>query len=162
MTQKEFIEALDFNLSAERNNNDIIEIAEKLGLQIEYVHRHDFELIVNGDYRRIFLSDFLPLKKERFIIAHCIGHFILHTNHDELNNSFFRFGTSHQEAEASNFGMEILTPAGFITNVFKDLRSQGLKKKQTIDVLSDKFKLSTGVITSRLKNLRLLKETYDY
>src|SRR5438445_468099 len=101
-------------------------IAHKLGLDVE-LHRFDKEefsgiLVREGDKAVIGINATHSPTRQRFSIAHEIGHYLLHTGDrvfiDRIYNVNFRSsrssqGTDFEEIEANTFASLLLIPERF-------------------------------------------------
>lgn len=94
------------------NTSNVREIAEYLGISIEY---QDFKaktldsriIIVNG-VGYIFLRNELNELYENFLIAHELGHYILHYDKDISFNFLRRIYKTRLEKEANEFACTLL------------------------------------------------------
>jgi Zn-dependent peptidase ImmA (M78 family) len=107
--------------------------------------------------------------RQRFTIAHELGHFLLHkgeTVHvDEgrgalainLRDSESSKGEDNEEKEANLFAAELLMPAKFLK---KDLEGKSfdlLADTTLLDGLAKKYQVSTQALTFRLANLGYIR-----
>ncbi|MBM6550696.1 ImmA/IrrE family metallo-endopeptidase [Marinomonas ostreistagni] len=127
-------------------------LADNMSGKIERKEDNQFEITVNkthGAYR------------QRFTIAHEIGHFILHrhlmgtgisdsvayrSDNGELGNS--KIKPSH-EAEANRFAAALLLPKELVVERFKSVT-------QDISALAQYFEVSQQAMTIRLKTFKLI------
>lgn len=86
--------------------------------------------------------------RQRFTVAHEIGHFIMgHTNH---NNNNYNFDDSNlEEIEANQFAAELLMPLKFIEKDF----SNGIKD---VKILAKNYKVSEEMAWRRMINSGLV------
>ncbi|MCL2573717.1 MAG: ImmA/IrrE family metallo-endopeptidase [Defluviitaleaceae bacterium] len=91
-------------------------------------------------------------KRQRFTLAHEIGHFCL--GHSEDNDTYFRprdinssSGKDEYEVSANAFAAELLVPEKLIKNLYE--------VGQSTKLLSEIFNVSEDVIKHRIKNLEL-------
>lgn len=130
---------------------DIEELARALGLSI-VTHS---EMSENGyifyesseDSFTIFVNGSQSKAKQRFTIAHEIGHYLLHKNYI-IQNTFLDRGTrsgyiDEKEAEADKFASSILMPIDLINQEI----DRGLK---TIALLAEKLEVSEEALKNRL------------
>lgn len=109
---------------AARNNflpGDRIEpVVSRIGGVIRYLDRRasdevaeDGSLIVRGreDFE-IFLSAHTGVERDRFTIAHELGHYVLHSQQGEVPLVATRFGSTRVEWEANWFAAAFLMPQG--------------------------------------------------
>jgi Zn-dependent peptidase ImmA (M78 family) len=107
--------------------------------------------------------------RQRFTIAHELGHYLLHkgeTVHlDEGRRAFAinlrdaesATGEDNEEKEANLFAAELLMPAKFLK---KDLEGESLdilEGSVALDRLATKYRVSTQALTFRLANLGYIK-----
>ncbi|MCL2576354.1 MAG: ImmA/IrrE family metallo-endopeptidase [Defluviitaleaceae bacterium] len=88
-------------------------------------------------------------KRQRFTMAHELGHFFLHRNDEPLIISF-RSDRSPREYEADEFAAKILMPKEMLTKHYEDM----LIKRAF--VLASKFNVSVPAMKYRLDNLGLV------
>lgn len=104
-------------------------------------------------------------KRQRFTIAHEIGHFVLHhsDNHLFVDKDFlikYRSANSYtpkellQEQQANAFSAALLMPEQFIRNELAKLPN--LSEIELIEALSKLFEVSVPAMTYRLNNLNYL------
>lgn len=101
-------------------------------------------------------------RRQRFSIAHEIGHLILHSNNEHLNvdryekQLFTRADgvRNLDEMEANEFAAILLMPEDLLTKDFDILFENG--PDNIISGLADKYQVSEAALTIRLKNLGLL------
>src|SRR3569832_622041 len=87
--------------------------------------------------------DFAP--KKRFILAHELGHFILHrhlkkgfNDDDETLNHYYQYNFNAEEVEANEFAAEFLMPQELYFNECKDY----VFDHAVIEYLADRFQVS--------------------
>ncbi|MFA5841120.1 MAG: ImmA/IrrE family metallo-endopeptidase [Candidatus Paceibacterota bacterium] len=96
--------------------------------------------------------------RQRFSIAHELGHFFLHQQDDtfvdyrkELKENDIK---NFKETEADQFAAALLMPKKFLEEDVKKLNSHGISEKE-IKTLCDMYKVSEKAMTFRLINLNL-------
>jgi len=101
-----------------------------------------------------------PKRRQRFTIAHELGHFALHPKSNFVDHTvlYLRNATSSQatdvkEMEANQFAAELLMPTKFIKATLRD-ESVDLEDDEKIEALADRFQVSTQALTYRLLNLK--------
>lgn len=102
----------------------------------------------------IFVNKFENERRQRFTIAHELGHFVLHKDRNVTSKDviFFRDeNTNAEEQEANNLASELLMPE-------KKIREYIKEGYNTISLLADKFCLSTPAVRYRLYRLGLISE----
>jgi len=122
----------------------------------------------------IGLNDHDGLKRQRFTLAHELGHFFLHSQSETfLDNSVGQHrilarneisgeGTDAREIEANLFAAELLMPANFIqkdllAHQFIDLFGED-SSESVISELACKYNVSVRAMTIRLERLGCLTE----
>jgi Zn-dependent peptidase ImmA (M78 family) len=114
-----------------------------------------------GDRAVVGTNSLQPQVRQRFTVAHELGHFMLHELeelhvdrqvHFKLRSKLSSQGTDDDEIEANLFAAEILMPRGMIAS---DVRRLG-----AIDVIDDKitalaqrYRVSVQAMTLRLRDL---------
>lgn len=131
---------------------DLIKYVKCLGGKIKYDNSHldawGSGIKVNGprDFT-IYLTTYIPEMYDNFLIAHCLGHYVLHsllgkkcleTEHRKTIDTF--------EKEANSFASEFLMPKKIINEMYKEPKD--------IDKLMDYFNVPLKDISSRLKILK--------
>lgn len=111
----------------------------------------------------IAVNDSHPQTRQRFSIAHELGHFILNhqgtffINRGAINfrNSLSSSGEDKLEREANAFAAELLMPEIFLK---KDIKNAtiSLGELERLEELADKYQVSVGAMTFRLTNLGFL------
>ncbi len=100
--------------------------------------------------------------RQRFTIAHELGHFFLHKNGtyvDRSTSAFFRnsesgSGTLKEEREANQFAAALLMPSEW---VYREIGNNNLNLDDDLAVmdLAERFGVSEQAMSFRLANLRL-------
>ncbi|MGU3654094.1 ImmA/IrrE family metallo-endopeptidase [Mycolicibacterium sp. A43C] len=136
---------------------DPFEIARNLGIIVKQEALDDnlagFIVRENGGDVEIFLNMFDSHVRQRFTLAHELGHFF--KNRDEQNIGYVderselaSSGADSTEVWCNQFAAELLMPASIV----KKYWAEGL----SVDDLRSKFKVSGPAIEYRLKNLGLV------
>lgn len=128
------------------NTNDIPvyegELDKKISGAIRYDKQKDaFEILVNKDDLKV---------RQRFTIAHELGHFFLHKDilkNDEIHIDIMYRMTNEQEQEVDYFAGALLMNKTILEN---------LHKENTIAELAELFNVSVSAMTVRLDILGLL------
>lgn len=119
----------------------------------------DGELIIIGINTRT------SRKRQRFSIAHEIGHVVLHPLNNLIVDHSVRMdwrdnvaslGTNRQEIEANAFAAALLMPQEMIINRIKGYPSQGSTRDELISDLARVFDVSAEAMGFRLINLGIL------
>jgi Zn-dependent peptidase ImmA (M78 family) len=107
--------------------------------------------------------------RQRFTIAHELGHFLLHEGEmihlDEKSAGLtvnFRDGESstgenNNEKEANYFAAELLMPAKFLREELQGKHLDLFEDSETLNNLAKKYKVSPQALTFRLTNLGYIK-----
>ena len=105
-----------------------------------------------------------PETRQRFTIAHELGHMLLHKDEqfhvDESASIRFRdeesrLATKSEEIEANQFAAELLMPASFMADEIEGL-PKGIDPEDAIPILAERFQVSEQALTLRLSRLGLL------
>jgi len=152
---------------------DVEAVAETLGLQV-FVEAYDGStsgvLISEEDGTRLIgINEGQPKTRQRFTIAHEIGHATMHLldTHsvfvDQPRQVLFRDGrstlaTDRREIEANTFAAELLMPAVAIREYFgTHLTEVNIERPERIvDLMAKQFEVSPQAMSYRLINLHLL------
>lgn len=154
-------------LSIKKPSIDVDSIADHYNINITY---QDFDddssgllLIQNGKAIIAINIDNSP-NRQRFTIAHELGHYFLHANNKENDlfidqtlyhrNDKSSHGTYKQEIQANKFAAALLMPEEMIKEV---IENEELDLSDDLDLLllSNKFKVSEKAMSYRLGNLGL-------
>ena len=134
---------------------DVHALLKKLGGQIEIENRVE-SLDVRDDYDfTVYLPAHTSQLRDRFTIAHELGHYFLHYRAPErhLNgrrtSTFTRLGRNVPETQANVFASNLLMPAAQFTAAFKDLG-------QDLVAVADRFEVSVPAAKVRAEYLGLL------
>jgi Zn-dependent peptidase ImmA (M78 family) len=104
------------------------------------------------------------LNRQRFTIAHELGHLILHGESDlhvdehfpiGLRSGMSAMGVDDKEIEANQFAAELLMPSGMITGDVELLLGTDVDK--AICKLAKKYGVSTEAMSIRLSTLGFVK-----
>lgn len=120
-------------------------------------------LIVDGESAYIAVNDAHHENRQRFTIAHELGHFCLHKEGDRIHfDEDFRvykrsgrsaLATDSKEIQANQFAAELLMPTNLLWEDFH--KSQGLEPR-IVESLALKYKVSRDAMKFRLQNLGLI------
>ena len=147
-------------------------VAKKLGAKIRYSPMDNEDL--SG---MVFIKDGIPIiginslhhpNRQRFTIAHEIGHLVLHRkiieNGVHVDTTFFGLKRDQKsievndtlEIEANNFASELLIPADLIEGVIDSLVGDqviDIETSEILEQLATKFKVSRDAMQYRLMRL---------
>ena len=136
---------------------DPVALAKKMGIIVKPVSGTDYsgKAYQQGDKRCIEYSDTESILRQRFTIAHELGHHLL--SHTDSNHQFrddpskFNINvTIPEETQANKFAAELLMPELAIDHfIFNENIS-------SLNELAKKFSVSMVAMQFRLKNLGLL------
>lgn len=106
------------------------------------------------------------MNRQRFTIAHEIGHFELH-KHDQvhvdrsvvkLRNQISSKGEDHEEIEANRFAAELLMPEDLLIRDLLEFAEMDLNDERRMQQLAKKFQVSVQAMTNRLVSLGFLSD----
>lgn len=143
---------------------DLEKVASAKGAQIRYSDlAGDISGILfrEGDRRVIIVNEHHPVARQRFTIAHEIGHLALHRGVDVHVDEGFRYNFRNprsataediEEIEANAFAANLLMPADWLRN---DIRAHTLDLNDDSEIaeLADKYQVSPQAILIRLSTL---------
>ncbi|HTZ87267.1 MAG TPA: ImmA/IrrE family metallo-endopeptidase [Solirubrobacteraceae bacterium] len=117
-------------------------------------------LIRDGERAIIGVNSSHAPVRQRFTIAHEIGHLIMHEGTPVFVDRLIRINrrdgtTSKQERDANAFAAELLMPRGFITARVAALtdKSSGIAPERLMEQLAEEFGVSVLAMSYRLANL---------
>ncbi len=147
------------------------QIARDLNIEVRFSPtREDVSgaLVVKGGAAFIAVNDAHHENRQRFTIAHEIGHFYLHdpkegAHFDEDFRVYGRNGksstaTDPKEVEANQFAAELLMPQKFLLADFSGMKGD---REEIVVRLAKKYKVSPQAMEYRLANLGLLVPSFD-
>jgi Zn-dependent peptidase ImmA (M78 family) len=148
---------------------NVAELARRLGVLVQLKQAEE-ELSgfllrdIDGHKALIGVNSEHHLNRQRFTIAHELGHLLLHEGEPihvdrglkiNLRNEAASQGTLLEEKEANLFAAELLMPSHFIR---KDLQEKtSLDLEQDIQTLADSYQVSTQAMMYRLAYLKYLE-----
>lgn len=138
---------------------DVYKVAKVLDFDVipfDYPDKYSGQIFIEGDIKSIGVNKNHSKTRQRFTIAHEIGHYINgHIYYDETGDMYkdecfdFRNPLHQQEKEANLFAAELLVPKDFIV---KDLVKFGLD----IPKLTELYQVSGQMMWIRLTSLGLV------
>ena len=142
------------------------QVAAHLGIKIEETDLGEDcsgVLVRNGDRAVIGVNKEHHPNRQRFSIAHEIGHFMLHEGDTYIDKGYrvqFRdlesgSGTKGEEMDANAFAAALLMPAEWVKEAFYQQPFE-LTEDDVLQMLAQKFQVSTQAMSYRLMRLRLL------
>lgn len=153
---------------------DVDSVAQTLGVAIQ---RQELEeevsgiLVVKGEHAIIAVNGNHHPHRQRFTIAHELGHFLLHNSESSIfidaTTVFFRDrrsseGTKWQEIEANAFAAELLVPAAALAETVREQVGEHLLDElddAVIHRLASQFGVSVQALTIRLVRLGFISES---
>lgn len=113
--------------------------------------------VIKNDKPFISINKNQSENRQRFTLAHELGHYFLHQKKmfiDRSNKSLFRndkssTGEERQEIQANTFAANLLMPEDLIKSELKKAPPKG----DVIDYLASEFKVSSQAMSFRLSNL---------
>lgn len=146
----------------------IFEIAEKCKVKIKPYNLGDDisgVLVINKGEGTIGVNPLHPKVRQRFTVAHELGHYLLHVNKKKdlfVDKGFkvhFRdqqssFGVIKKEQEANAFAAAILMPENLLQQKIAEL-DLDLADESAIKYLAQLFDVSPLAMTIRISNLRM-------
>lgn len=151
---------------------DVIKIAKELGFVVGNAGGLEDDvdgfIIVNKGRRRVLgqktdrligVNSSKELAWKRFIIAHEIGHYVLHYD-ESINKGMFahrehRTGKNEGENEADFFAANLLMPRDKFEKRVNEMKAKGLTKEEMVLLLADKFCVTRIMTERRFGELKL-------
>jgi Zn-dependent peptidase ImmA (M78 family) len=146
-------------------------IAEFLGAELSYRPLEgDVSglLYRDGDRAVIGVNALVARTRQRFTIAHEIGHFLLHKGHEVIvdklvhvnlrSNATVPIASPEEEREANWFAAELLMPASLVRRLAREQvgRQVLVSAPDLVSTLASRFAVSPQAMEYRLVNLGLL------
>lgn len=103
----------------------------------------------------IKLHPLATTERQRFTLAHELGHYFLHSKQGIVPLKAFRLGTSMAEQEANYFAAELLMPESMFREDF-NLLPTGLDSDAKISRMAQMYHVSFTAASVRLSSLGLL------
>lgn len=106
-----------------------------------------------------------PLERQRFTIAHELGHYFLHANQsvhiddrDTAELVLYRDRQSSEathirEIQANQYAAELLMPSAMIDSDVKELRKRNMGLSEIVVELAERYKVSQAAMTIRLSKI---------
>ena len=138
------------------------QIAESLGARVRF-SPHEGELagmLMRGNGQTVIgVNSLHHVNRQRFTIAHEIGHLLLHKGEVHIDRSFrvhrrdavSSMAIDPEEIEANRFAAELLMPFDMIANDLAELID--VEDEDEIKRLADKYQVSVQAMTHRVTNL---------
>lgn len=139
------------------------EIAEAVGVRVRY---SPFEgelagMLVRGDGQAIIgVNSLHHPNRQRFTIAHELGHLLLHKGEVHIDRSFrinkrdgvSSLGGDPEEIEANRFAAELLIPFEMLAGDLL-VRDIDVENEGEIKILAKKYQVSLQAMTLRITNI---------
>jgi Zn-dependent peptidase ImmA (M78 family) len=142
-------------------------VAHRLGLVVEPASLGEDVsgvLVVDGDHGTIGVNKAHPPVRQRFTVAHEIGHFILHRDRSGLfidkgytavyRDSTASKGEERGEIQANQFAAALLMPQDLLVEAVEH-RGFDLGDEEALADLAREFQVSLQAMTYRLSNLAI-------
>lgn len=140
---------------------DVFAICKALGVKPFRLHVHakyksDGYLVIQDGQASLYTSACLSTKQRRFVVAHLLGHLLLHTplkRREErnlrkvpryLDHLGHRNRESREHAEASDYAMKLLVPSFMMHSIQHDA---------SMDELAQLFQVPQSAMNYRIKQL---------
>jgi hypothetical protein len=121
-------------------------VIEYLG-SLESIEATDGSLFVNGERDFIIkVSAFTGAERDRFTIAHELGHYVLHSSQGKKPIRAARFGTNRVEWEANWFAAAFLMPA-------EDFRATCKRHHNDCNLVAARYLVSPRAAEVRMRTL---------
>lgn len=159
-------EALVIELGVKSPPIDLINLLKELDIKLV---KKDLEnefagaALREGEEKIIVVSNKDSNERQRFTIAHELGHLILHSDSNLHVDKYFRnnkssHGTDPKEMEANRFAAELLMPRIWLEEDLSTLNVDLNEKEDEswINSLAKKYKVSKQALIVRLSSLNLL------
>ncbi|MBH8567151.1 ImmA/IrrE family metallo-endopeptidase [Nostoc sp. CENA67] len=146
------------------------ELARALGVEVQYQPADDkLSGFLIRDFKNhcavIGVNSSHHKNRQRFTIAHELGHFLLHEGEKvhvdridysfqvKLRNEDSSKGINLEEKEANYFAAELLMPASFLKKDLTNMEMLDLLDEEGLKKLADSYRVSTQALTFRLAYL---------
>ncbi len=173
---RKIVEKILANNEISKPSVNVEKIAESNNIQINFAELEDDLsgfLIVKNNRGTIAVNSTHHINRQRFTIAHELGHYFLHANDDKNENVFIdkkvfhrgqsaSEGTIRMEIEANRFAAELLMPRFMMKEAVAEVGDDiDLSDDLTILSLANKFNVSEQALTYRLTDLNLIPRLWD-
>jgi IrrE N-terminal-like domain len=124
---------------------DVHRIAQRLGVTLGWTDHHSGELRVDGDNAVILLKRGEPLVRQRFTVAHELGHLMLHPVERAFRHSDNTFAGTTLEVQANQFAADLLMPLWMVDPAVQAFGADPRKLAQLFRVSEQAAKLRIQV-----------------
>lgn len=138
---------------------NVLEIAKKANVLVKYAPSTKFSGLLYRKDSNAFMaiSSSESNVRQRFTIAHELGHFFLHPQKDtfvEFRDNEKNIARGVKEIQANKFAAALLMPRKLLEKDIKSFKNTDLTKT-VISFLAEKYNVSEEAMTFRLMNLNL-------
>lgn len=156
---------------------NVEKIAKRLNIQVRREDLKDISGLIYRDGNQVIIgiNERDSGNRQRFTIAHELGHFFLHTQNPlfidkgidqgstiKLRNQVSSEAVSLEEIEANAFAAELLMPTQMVIDelkqLFKNIDTKNDDLDNIISKMANRFEVSKQAMTIRLSNLGLFQE----
>lgn len=169
-TVRETLESVGYTIN-EGSSVDVIDIAKRLGFVVgnAVLNEEDDGFIVVEEGKKeimgietdklIGVNSDRSLEWKRFIIAHELGHYILHFREKNLNGLYahrdHKRGHNELENETDFFAANLLMPRESFENKYKEIKQVYKNDREIVDILSKHFNVTVRMAERRIEELKL-------
>lgn len=137
------------------------DIADKYQIRISRAPNKDFSgiLIRKDGHALIGVNSEESSVRQRFTVAHELGHFFLHPNKDafvDYRDNKEGVVRTPREKQANMFAAALLMPRQTLLKEFRALAKEGFSEDE-LQILARKYDVSDDAMRYRLMNLNLLR-----
>ena len=164
----------NIELKDEEYSIDLEKISKNLGLKVEKTILFSESGLLDLDKKTIYINKFEKNERQRFTLAHEIGHYVLeHASKNKLprkKKENYNDNEILKEREANQFAANLLMPRKILIMIMKkyldengvnkegNLKLNNLEFKKLLEYISEKMKVSVSAIKYRLDNLNIIKK----
>jgi len=136
------------------------EVADKCQIKISRAPNNDFSgMLIRKDGRALIgVNNSESTVRQRFTIAHELGHFFLHPNKDafiDYRDNKKEIMRTPREKQANMFAAALLMPRHILLRDFKAIAKEGFSEDELHD-LAKQYEVSEDAMRFRLMNLNLV------
>jgi Zn-dependent peptidase ImmA (M78 family) len=129
---------------------DIMRLVADLGGRVEYADTQESLHVSEPGKFTIFLPQSTSARRDRFTLAHELGHYFLHYLHPNTSSemSYGRGSRNLAETQANVFAASLLMPEQQFRHAFRELEGDAWR-------LANRFGVSPAAVTVRCQVLKL-------
>lgn len=166
---KETLKSIQYTVS--ENSVDVIDVAKRLGFVVGnailneeddgfiIVAENQEEILEVKTNKLIGVNSDRTLEWKRFIVAHEIGHYILHFKEKNMTGLYahrdHKRGHSEIENEADFFAANLLMPRDMFKDKYNAMKKIYDNYKEIVDALSRHYIVTAKMAERRIKELEL-------